>query len=119
MRKQREILLVYPKLYNAKGDLSKQWFVYFYFKNPYTNKLERFKVYDGIIRIQSVEIRTEYAMRLIKNLKAKLQKGYNPFDKKTHIYYDESEIKKASYLFTKLVCFHYHFFSKLVHQTSS
>lgn len=30
-----------PKIYTAKGDLSKRWYVYFSFRNPKTGKLER------------------------------------------------------------------------------
>ena len=32
-----------PKIYTAKGDLSKRWYVYFTFRNPETGKLERVK----------------------------------------------------------------------------
>jgi hypothetical protein len=30
-----------PKIYDAKGDLSKRWYVYFSYRNPKTNKLVR------------------------------------------------------------------------------
>ncbi|MEH6514857.1 hypothetical protein [Maribacter arcticus] len=32
-----------PKIYTAKGDLSKRWYVYFSFLNPETNKMQRMK----------------------------------------------------------------------------
>ena len=35
-----------PKIYDAKGDLSKRWYVYFSFRNPNTDKLERQKNND-------------------------------------------------------------------------
>lgn len=30
-----------PKIYNANGDLSKRWYVYYSFRNPKTGKLTR------------------------------------------------------------------------------
>ena len=30
-----------PKIYDANGDLTKRWYVYFSFRNPQTGKLER------------------------------------------------------------------------------
>ena len=30
-----------PKIYDANGDLSKRWYVYFSFRNPETGKLKR------------------------------------------------------------------------------
>ena len=32
-----------PKIYTAKGDLSKRWYVYFSYRNPSTGKLKRQK----------------------------------------------------------------------------
>tara|TARA_R110001583_G_scaffold68241_1_gene194395 strand:+ start:97 stop:351 length:255 start_codon:yes stop_codon:yes gene_type:complete len=33
----------HPKIYTAKGNLSKRWYVYYIFRNPETGKLERIK----------------------------------------------------------------------------
>ncbi|MBC8769856.1 hypothetical protein H4O18_17790 [Arenibacter sp. BSSL-BM3] len=33
-----------PKINTANGDLSKRWYVYFTFRNPETQKLERMKI---------------------------------------------------------------------------
>ncbi|TDD93769.1 hypothetical protein [Flavobacterium cellulosilyticum] len=37
-----------PKIYNAKGDLNKRWYVYFSYLNPETGKRQRVKNIYGI-----------------------------------------------------------------------
>jgi hypothetical protein len=37
-----------PKIYDAKGDLSKRWYVYFYYRNPETGKMKKQKpIFNG------------------------------------------------------------------------
>ena len=33
-----------PKIYNAKGNLNKRWYVYYSYRNPISEKLERQKM---------------------------------------------------------------------------
>lgn len=69
-----------PKIYNAKGDLSKRWYVYFSYRNPKTGKLQRMQnVYGKANKYTTKEDRlfilTVYKRSLLKLLK----EGFNPF----------------------------------------
>lgn len=48
-----------PKIYTAKGDLSKRWYVYFSFRNPETGKLIRMANIYGKYLWQSKSIQNE------------------------------------------------------------
>ena len=43
-----------PKIYDANGDLSKRWCVYFSFVNPKTGKLKRMKKYQKALEDLSI-----------------------------------------------------------------
>jgi integrase len=69
-----------PKIYKAKGDLSKRWYVYFSYRNPKTGKLQRMQnVYGKANKYSTKEDRlfvlTVYKRTLLKLLK----EGFNPF----------------------------------------
>ncbi|WP_159018072.1 tyrosine-type recombinase/integrase [Algibacter sp. L3A6] len=73
-----------PKIYNAKGDLSKRWYVYFSYRNPKTGKLQRMQnVYGKANKYTTKEDRlfvlTVYKRSLLKLLK----EGFNPFEDNT------------------------------------
>ncbi|WP_372756366.1 hypothetical protein [Mariniflexile sp.] len=47
-----------PKIYDADGDLSKRWYVYFSFQDPKTGKLKRMKnIYGKTNRYKTKESR--------------------------------------------------------------
>ena len=81
-----------PKIYSAKGNLSKRWYVYFSFRNSETGKLERMQnIYGKVNFYKTKEDRLEILTSYRKNLLILLKKGYNPFknnaslfDKITH-----------------------------------
>tara|TARA_R110002126_G_scaffold66963_1_gene170043 strand:- start:876 stop:1277 length:402 start_codon:yes stop_codon:yes gene_type:complete len=71
-----------PKIYTAKGDLSKRWYVYFSFRDPITKKLVRMKNIYGKAnnyktKADTLTILTSYRKNLLKLLK----EGYSPFEK--------------------------------------
>ena len=70
-----------PKIYDAKGDLSKRWYVYFTFRNPETDKLERQPFIDtGINQHKNLTDRREAANVLVKTVREILRTGqYNPY----------------------------------------
>ncbi|WP_338733474.1 tyrosine-type recombinase/integrase [Mangrovimonas cancribranchiae] len=81
-----------PKIYNAKGDLSKRWYVYFSFRNPKTGKLERMKNIYGIANTyKKKEERFEVLSIYRKRLLILLKKGYNPFEDNKHLINKESQ----------------------------
>lgn len=72
-----------PKIYTAKGDLSKRWYVYFSFRNPKTKKLERMKNIYGKAntfktKADRLTVLTAYRSNLLELLKA----GHSPFENK-------------------------------------
>ncbi|WP_130736928.1 hypothetical protein [Flavobacterium sp. J27] len=65
-----------PKIYDAKGDLSKRWYVYYSFRNPTTGKLERqTPIYAGINNHKTVSERREAAKNLCWAIENLLKNG--------------------------------------------
>ncbi len=58
------------------------WWVYYYYRSPYDNKMHKFIEKRGINRISSVTERRKAANQLKRALTRLLQDGFNPFDKK-------------------------------------
>lgn len=82
-----------PSIYDAKGDLSKRWYVYYSFRNPETNKLERqTPIYSGVNQFKTVKERREAIKILAKAIETILENGYNPYDDSISV----DELKKYS-----------------------
>jgi integrase len=76
-----------PKIYDAKGDLSKRWYLYFSFRNPKTGKLERMaNVYGKINHYKTKEARMTVLISYRKNLLFLLKQGFNPFIDNSELY---------------------------------
>lgn len=70
-----------PTIYDANGDLSKRWYVYFSFRNPQTNKLERqTPIYSGVNQFKSFKERKEAIKILAKAVETILKNGFSPYD---------------------------------------
>ncbi len=67
------------KLNDNKGDLTKQWFVYYSFKHPETKDFVRFKKLISM-RLLTRTARHEVASIEIKKINKWLREGNNPFD---------------------------------------
>ncbi|MFV8374025.1 tyrosine-type recombinase/integrase [Flavobacterium sp. GSP11] len=79
-----------PSIYDANGDLSKRWYVYFSFRNPATDKLERqTHVYAGVNQFKTLKERKEAIKILAKAIETILENGFNPYDDAISI--DESK----------------------------
>ncbi len=66
-----------------------RWFVFFSFRNPQTDKMQRFKVYDGFHQLPTISQRTEHGKRIAANLNRRLRRGWSPFtDSSSAIYED-------------------------------
>jgi len=73
-----------PKIYDANGDLSKRWYLYFSYRNPETGKLERMKnIYGKVNRYKTKTERYSVLNIYKKRLKKFLVAGYNPFEDNT------------------------------------
>jgi len=66
------------KLFDASGDLSSRWFIFYYFRNPNTGKWHRIKHYISE-RCKNRTQRYCEARKLKKKIDKQLLQGYNPF----------------------------------------
>ena len=71
-----------PKIYDANGDISKRWYVYFSFKNPQTGQMERqTPIYLGVNRYKKLSERREAIKVLRDTLEKALANGtINPYE---------------------------------------
>lgn len=58
----------------------KYWYVYYYYRNPVTLRLEKFTEKQGINYIKTITERKKAIKNLQKAVLLYLQKGYNPFE---------------------------------------
>jgi len=70
--------IIFPKLFDANGDVSKNWIVAYSVENPKTHSKQRFKEY--ISKRLTAKQRYDVAKKLIENLTLKLNSGWLPFD---------------------------------------
>jgi integrase len=69
-----------PKLYSANGDVSKRWYIEFYFLYPGSiDQYKRFKEYLDINRIHNLSEKIKYGNNVVKYIKNALENGFNPF----------------------------------------
>jgi integrase len=74
-----------PKSYNADGDLTKRWYVYYSFRNPDNGQLTRQKnLYLGVNRFKNLKDRTKAVEGLRKKLLSLLENGFNPYIKESN-----------------------------------
>lgn len=85
---KRKKLAILPKLYDANGSLERPWFVFYSYRNPKSDKMIRFRVYDGINNLQKADARYELANTIINDYTAKIKRGWTPFEPE-HVIYDD------------------------------
>ncbi|MFZ4705422.1 MAG: tyrosine-type recombinase/integrase [Bacteroidales bacterium] len=88
MTRYRTKLVILPKLHDFGGDLSKQWFVFYSYRNPKTSRMVRFKTSQGLCNIEK-RLRYRNAEKLITELSNKLNNGWNPFVDEQDVIYDD------------------------------
>jgi integrase len=66
------------KLFDAGGDITQRWFVYYYFKNPDTGKFQRFRAWIPQ-KIITASGRRNKAHELCTIINKRLRQGFNPF----------------------------------------
>lgn len=68
-----------PAIYDANGDISKRWYVYYSFRNPTTDKLERqTPIYLGVNKFKTYKERNHAIKILRQAVENILIGGYNP-----------------------------------------
>lgn len=71
-----------PELYDAGGDITKPWYIEYYFRNPDTLQMERFRPTFKINYIRTLSERYAWGREAVKFMKERLQSGFDPFEEK-------------------------------------
>lgn len=85
---RKKSVVVLPHLVDAGGDVNKTWYVEYSMRDPYTNKMKRFRDYAGFNKMATAEERYERAKKVIDELKDKLANGWTPFRETKTTYED-------------------------------
>lgn len=78
-----------PKIYDAGGDLSKQWFVYYSFRKSPDDAFVRYRIFRDINAGRTVAERRERAKLVLQATKELLEEGYVPDE--------HNEVQQASH----------------------
>ena len=85
---RKKAVVVLPHLVDAGGDMSKNWFVEYSLRDPYTNEMKRFREYSGFSKLESSEERYRHGERIIQELSDKIASGWSPFARQKGTYVD-------------------------------
>lgn len=81
-----------PKIYDANGDLSKRWYVYFSYRDPVTGKLKRMTPFYGQANKYKTKSDRMFVLVIYRNkIKALLKRGYNPFENNSELFQKEKQ----------------------------
>lgn len=86
----RQKIVILPKVYDAGGDISKAWFVYFSVRNPLSKKMERFRKNGDINKQASKKERYKVAQALCDEFALMLKNGWTPFDDDEQVIYEDT-----------------------------
>ena len=95
---RRKKLARLPHLNDAGGDISKQWYVEYAIRNPKNDRMERFRVYEGLSDPTPAK-RLMLAEKIIQEYSDKLKNGWSPLGvPEKYVYQDQlvyTEIAKV------------------------
>lgn len=85
-----------PKIYDADGDVSKRWYVYFSFRKTADGPLERFP--NNIYASQHLDKkdRLQWLKTIQRNLSILLKDGFNPYNPENKFEFDNEENSNQS-----------------------
>lgn len=86
---EKQAIIILPKLYNANGDVTKKWFVFFSVKNPLNGKFVRYRIYKGVNESDNQKQRTVLANNVIVELNERLKNGWTPENDGKIVYNDQ------------------------------
>lgn len=81
-------MMILPHLVDAGGDVSKDWYVEYALRNPYTGEMRRFREYAGFKGLSSASERYALAEKIVESIKAKIAGGRTPFQDMATTYED-------------------------------
>lgn len=86
---RRKKLIVLPVLYDGGGNIDQRWYVYYAVRDSRTDKLVRFKVYNGLNNIRDVDERRKLGDEICREIEQKLKVGWSPFDDNSKVIYED------------------------------
>jgi len=76
-----------PKIYTAKDDLKKRWYVYYSYRDPESGLLKKMPpIYGNVNFFKTKAERLNVLVSFQRNLLKLLKEGYNPFVDNTNLY---------------------------------
>jgi integrase len=85
-----------PKIYDANGDLSKRWYVYFSFRKIIDGPLERFPNNIYSPQHYNKKERIEWLKTIQRNLSVLLKDGFNPYNPDGNFNFENEESQNKS-----------------------
>lgn len=79
-----------PRLHDYGGDIKKDWFVFYSYRNPSTGKMVRFREYKGLSKTYSRRERLLKSKEQIESITLKLKNGWNPFEGEQQVVYSDN-----------------------------
>lgn len=71
-----------PELFDAGGDIKKPWYVEYYFRNPDTMEMERFRPTFKINYKHTLSERYAWGREAVRFMAERLKSGYDPFEER-------------------------------------
>lgn len=97
----RNKLCILPKLNDCGGNPKGKWFVYFSYRNPANDKIQRFRIFEGFAYCYTKKSKYEHADHLINKYSELLKNGWNPFNDGKAIYEDNLQYKAVARIYRK------------------
>lgn len=96
---RRKQIIILPEL---KCGADGRWYVQYSARNPITDEMKRFRIFDGLQDCKTEEERLRVANKLIEEYTDKLMSGWSPFDKPKVIYEDQIMYQNAAKVYGRL-----------------
>lgn len=77
---KNKVLVRWPELQDKNGDLTFKWYIFFSIRNPKTDKMERFRKFDGLHKCKSLQQRYALAEERKQYWTHKIKSGWSPWD---------------------------------------
>lgn len=96
---RKKSIVILPEVKVAKNG---KWYVQYSVRDPQTDKMNRFRIYEGFDNCVNERARIEFAQRLIDEYTDKLQKGWTPYVRSKVLYADQLMYSNKADLFSRM-----------------
>lgn len=84
-------LCILPQLFDYNGDIRKQWYVFFSYRDPRSGKMKRFKIYKGFTEHRTKKEKYIFGKELVDKYTHLLKTGWNPItEEEEKVIYSDS-----------------------------